>query len=194
MTNNQRATLRMSLIPLVIIIGLILGAGYFLLQGEIKLPQFNKGPQIRRLDGFPTAIVTDKVMQKQRLVVKSQAELATFLNSIDPTGMTTVRSPVDFNKEYILAVSSDTQTESGHKIQIKKIYEDKANKTLSISIEETEAGANCKVDKESNITADAVAISKTDYEINFDRVKKVADCSSDNSNQSSDSTQPQPTK
>ena len=29
---------------------------------------------------------------------------------------------------------------------------------------------------EGNITADVVAISKTDYEISFDRVKKVENC------------------
>jgi len=40
------------LIPLAIIILLILGIGYFLLQGEINLPKFNHGPTMRRLTGF----------------------------------------------------------------------------------------------------------------------------------------------
>lgn len=177
----------MSLIPLVILLGLILGAGYFLLQGEIKLPQFNRGPQLRRLEGFPTVIVTDQKLDKQRSVIKSQEELAEFLNYIDPTGLTEIRSPINFDKEFVLVASTDTQPESGHAIKIKKVYEDKAKKRLSIVVEETEQGANCEIEKESNIAADAVAISKTDWDIEFDKVKKIADCEDKSNSQSSDS-------
>ncbi|KKS40037.1 MAG: hypothetical protein UV27_C0025G0001, partial [candidate division WWE3 bacterium GW2011_GWA1_42_46] len=64
MTNKTKTTLNMSLIPLVVIVVLMIGAGYFLLQGEIKLPGFNKGTQIRRLDGFPTVITTEMPLEK----------------------------------------------------------------------------------------------------------------------------------
>ncbi|KKS09976.1 MAG: hypothetical protein UU64_C0012G0019, partial [candidate division WWE3 bacterium GW2011_GWF2_41_45] len=49
---------------MVVIVVLMIGAGYFLLQGEIKLPGFNKGTQIRRLDGFPTVITTEMPLEK----------------------------------------------------------------------------------------------------------------------------------
>ncbi|EKD94765.1 MAG: hypothetical protein ACD_25C00235G0001, partial [uncultured bacterium] len=75
-----------------------------------------------------------------------------------------------------LAVSSDLQDETGHKMRIKKVYEDKNAKHLLVLIEETDKGDNCEVEVEGNITADVVAISKTDYEISFDRVKKVENC------------------
>ncbi|KKS30972.1 MAG: hypothetical protein UU92_C0014G0019 [candidate division WWE3 bacterium GW2011_GWA1_42_12] len=134
MTNKTKTTLNMSLIPLVVIVVLMIGAGYFLLQGEIKLPGFNKGTQIRRLDGFPTVITTEMPLEK------------------------------------------DLQDETGHKMRIKKVYEDKNAKHLLVLIEETDKGGNCEVEVEGNITADVVAISQTDFEISFDRVKKVEDC------------------
>ncbi|OGC75397.1 hypothetical protein A2425_03990 [candidate division WWE3 bacterium RIFOXYC1_FULL_42_17] len=176
MTNKTKTTLNMSLIPLVVIVVLMIGAGYFLLQGEIKLPGFNKGTQIRRLDGFPTVITTEMPLEKQRKVIKSPEELAEFLNYIDPTGLTEVRDSVNFDREYLLAVSSDLQDETGHKMRIKKVYEDKNTKHLLVLIEETDKGDNCEVEVEGNITSDVVAISKTDYEISFDRVKKVENC------------------
>ena len=176
MTNKTKTTLNMSLLPLVVIVVLMIGAGYFLLQGEIKLPGFNKGTQIRRLDGFPTVITTEMPLEKQRKVIKSPEELAEFLNYIDPTGLTEVRDSVNFDREYLLAISSDLQDETGHKMRIKKVYEDKNAKHLLVLIEETDKGGNCEVEVEGNITADVVAISQTDFEISFDRVKKVEDC------------------
>lgn len=179
MTNNQRATLKMSLIPLVILIGLILGAGYFLLQGEIKLPKFNKGPQLRRLEGFPTVIYTDATLEKQRKILKSEQELAEFLNYMDPSGLTEVRSPINFDREYLIAVSSDTQDETGHTIKVKKIYQDKEDKTLLVTLEETEEAENCELENDKNVMADVVAISKTDWKVEFERVKKIIDCKSE---------------
>lgn len=176
MTKRTKTTLNMSLIPLVVIVLLMLGAGYFLLQGEIKIPGLNKGTEIRRLDGFPTIITTEMPLEKQRRIIKSQEELAEFLNYIDPTGLTEVRDPVNFDREFLLAVSTDLQDETGHKMRIKKVYEDKNKGHLLVLIEETNKGDNCEVEVESNIAADVVAISKTDYEISFDRVTKVEAC------------------
>jgi len=115
-------------------------------------------------------------LEKQRRIIKSPEELAEFLNYIDPTGLTEVRDSVNFDREFLLAVSSDLQDETGHKMRIKKVYEDKDAKHLLVLIEETDKGDNCEVEVEGNITADVVAISQTDFEISFDRVKKVENC------------------
>ena len=176
MTKKEKALLNISLVPLVVIIAVILGAGYLLLKGEVKLPSFNKGPQIRRLQGFPTIVYTDKAMEKQRLVIKSQQEISDFLNQVDGTGMLILRDNINFSKEFLLAISTSSNSDTGHSIKIKKVYEDKASKKLIVMVEETESGKNCKTDPDKNIAVDVAAITKTDWEISFDKIKKTVPC------------------
>lgn len=176
MTNKQNTTLNMSLIPLFILIVLILGAGYLLIQGEIKLPKFNKGPQIRRLEGFPTIIYTETNLEKQRRVIKNEQELNEFLDYVDESGLVTVNEKINFEKEYLLAVSTETEQETGHTIKVKKVYEDKEDGVLLVYIEETEEGENCEPESDPNIALDIVAITKVDQEFTFDKVKKVKNC------------------
>lgn len=173
---NDRANLRISLIPLVVIIGLILGAGYFLMEGEVKLDIFNRGPQFRRVEGFPTVVYTQLQLDKQRAVLKSEEELTEFLNTIDPSGLLEVREPINFDREYLIAVATETEQETEHSIRIKKIYEDKEKNMLLVSIRETEAGETCEIELDDNISVDIVAISKTDMNIDFDRTKQVVEC------------------
>ncbi len=176
---KQQASLRVSLIPLVIIFFLILGAGYFLLQGEIDLPKFNKGPTIQRLEGFPTVIYTQESMEKQRKVIRSEVELDEFLNSVDKSGLLQMRESINFGKDMILAVSSETNDEVGRKIKIRKVYEDKEKRKIVVEIEEKKPGETCNPEIDKNITVDMVKISKTDWEIDFDRVIKVEECLDD---------------
>ena len=72
--NKQEAFLRVSLLPLLVLVALILGAGYFLLKDEIKLTSLEKKPTIQRLEGFPTVIYTDKQIEKIRKIKKKKKE------------------------------------------------------------------------------------------------------------------------
>ncbi|MDC0449172.1 hypothetical protein OAL67_01030 [bacterium] len=169
-------TIYMSFIPLLLIIGIILGAGYMLLQGEIKLPKFNKGPQIRRLEGFPTVIYTSTPIEKQRLVIDNETDLYNFLNMVDETGLLTIRETIDFEKEVVLAVASETEKEVGHEIKIRKVYEDKNDPTLLVSIREMFPGETCELEIDEHVAVDVVTISKTDYGIEFERIKQYEEC------------------
>ena len=173
---NQSAALKVSLIPLAIIILLILGIGYFLLQGEINLPKFSHGPTMRRLNGFDTAVKTDKVLENQRRVVTSDQELNDFLNYVDSSGVLQLKDSVNFSKEVIIAVSSDTNNESGHRTKIKKVYEDSAAKKIIVSIEETQPGDSCQPTPDKSVAVDMVALTKTDWRIKFERVTKTVEC------------------
>ncbi len=175
-----------SLLPLFVIIILIIGAGYFLLVDEIKLPKFNKGPQVRRIEGFPTNVVVDQdtKFDKKRLVLQAEHELNTFLNEVDKTGMLTMQSKIDFNKEYVVAVTSNTENADGHKIKVKKVYEDKPNKRLLVSIVETFPGEFCVVESNPHIAVDLVAINKTDWTIDFERITESDECSKEESTSS----------
>lgn len=178
MTEKQKRTLNISLVPLIIIVGLILVAGYFLMEGEIKLPNFNKGPQVRRLEGFPTIVYTDKQIDKQRVIIKSESDLSNFLNLIDSSGTLVLKEKINFDKEYLIGVSSDTEAEIRHRIKVRKIYEDRAEKTLIVSIAEYTPGKTCasQLENDPNIPVDLVAISKTDWEISFDKIEQVEEC------------------
>ena len=178
MTNKQHAILNMSLLPLAIILVLILGVGYFLLQGEIKLPKFNRGPQIGRLENFPTVLDTTKDMEKIRKVLKSEAELDEFLNTVDGENQLSVKEKINWDKQFVLAVTTSTNEESGHKIKIAKAYENKTDKTLLIRVTEVEKGGGCDVEKGKNIAIDLVTITKTDYTIEFEREKNIEPCES----------------
>lgn len=176
MTSKQKTILNMSLIPLVIIILLILGTGYFLLEGEIKLPKFKRGPQIRRLDPFPTVVYTEKPIEKQRRVIKSEKELNEFLNYIDETGLLTLKEKVNFEKEFVIGVSTDTNDQTDNSLRVKKVYEDQPKSQLIVSVKEEVPGENCEVTNDKNVAVDLVAISKTEYNITFDRVKSIKEC------------------
>ena len=80
--NNPPKLVSLKLLPIFLIFALIAGAGYFLLQGEIKLPWLNqkstRNISIRRLEGFPTTVYTKDVLAKQRVVIKNEEELLKF--------------------------------------------------------------------------------------------------------------------
>ncbi len=180
--DTQRASLKVSLIPIVILIGLIIGAGYFLLQGEINLPKFNKGPTIQRIEGFPTVIYTDNEMEKERKVITSEQELNEFLNQIDGTGLLTVREKINFEKSVVLAVVSGTNNDIGHKIKIRKVYEDKEENEIRVEFEETNPEDDCKMELDKNITVDMVILSGTGWDIEFDKITKVIECEEEDKN------------
>ncbi|RJR27125.1 hypothetical protein C4561_03100 [candidate division WWE3 bacterium] len=179
---DKKQFIYISLLPLVIIVLLIFGAGYFLLADEIKLPKFNKGTQIRRLENFPTIIYTEegKQYEKQRRVIKSEEELNDFLNYIDPAGLVTLKETVDFNKEYVIGVATEVEDPETHAIKIKKVYEDKDKKSLLIALHETFPRENCTVEVSPHIAVDMVAINKTDWSIDFERVKEEEPCEEEN--------------
>lgn len=174
--DKQRASLKVSLLPIIILIGLILGIGYFLLQGEVTLPKFNKGPTIQRMAGFPTVIYTDKIIEKQRKVITNEEDLNLFLNLVDETGLLTVKETINFEKSIVLAVATETNEEIGHKIKIRSVYEDKEENEILVEFEETDPDNDCKYELDKNIAVDMVILSKTDKEIDFEKITKVIQC------------------
>ena len=162
--------LNMSLIPLLLIVALGIGAYYFL-GGE-----FNRS-KIRRISGFPTVTYTERNVEKRRDVIKSEEELAEFLNYVDDSDFLTVREKINFDKEWLLGVSTSTNSETGHDIRVRKVYEDKANSKLLISIREQLAGTTClDVEVKPNVAVDLVAINHTDMSIEFERIKEIKEC------------------
>jgi len=174
--NKQDAFLRVSLLPLLVLVGLIFGAGYFLLKDEIKLPSLRKNPTIQRLEGFPTVIYTDKQIEKTRKVITNEQELAEFLNLIDETGILTVKENIDFEKNVVIAISTETNQEIGHKVKVKKVYEDVDKDKILVEFEEVDPKDECNMEIDPNVAVDLVMLSKTDTRIDFEKITKVIEC------------------
>lgn len=186
--NKQRAALKVSLFPIVLLVGLILGIGYFLLQGEISLPKLNRGPTIQRIAGFPTVIYSDREMQKERRVIRSEEELNEFLNYVDETGLLDVKENVNFDKNVIVAVSTETNEEVDHGIKIDKVYEDKEKNEILIQFNEIKPGDSCKKEYDKNIAVDMVIISETEMDIEFEKITKVVECEDEKNEEDEDIT------
>ncbi len=174
---NKTHTLYISLLPILLILGIIVGAGYMLMKGEFKLPKLTKDiTEVRRLEGFPTVVKTTKVMDKQRVIITNDTELNNFLNEIDPSGQLVLNDNIDFEKEILIGATTETLQTTGYTFKVKKIYANKEDETLTISLRETKSGDTCIVENETNVAVDLVAITKTDWKINFERVKEIAEC------------------
>lgn len=175
--NEKGYTLYASFIPVVLVIGIILGTGYFLMKGEIKLPSFGRRiTEVRRLKGFPTNIYTSEDIKKQRTIITNEDELSEFLNSVDSTGQLVVPENINFEKEFLAGVSTQTRDTTGYEITVKKVYADKKNKSLLISLRETRPAETCEVESESNVAIDLVALTKTDWNIDFEKVTEYDNC------------------
>lgn len=163
----------MNLLPIVVLVLIAFGTGYFLIKGDFKFPKFNRDPQIRRLNGFPTVVDVTTDVDKQREVIKSMDDFKKFLSYVDKSGLVTLREAINFDKEYLIAVSSTTQGEDGLGLRIKKVYEDRVNSSLLVSVEQTKNPDNCQPTPRKTALIDVVAISKTDKQIDFEIVKKT---------------------
>jgi len=167
----------MSIIPLALIVILILGAGYLMTKGDIKIPGFTEqNLEFRRLDNFPTSIPTGIQTEKQRLILKSREELDTFLASIDDSGFLSVDEVIDFDNEFVIAVSTQTREMEGYTLKIRRIFEKREDGTLIVSVRDRRPGKNCVDEEYSNISADLVAVSKTNKVISFQSIKDIYEC------------------
>lgn len=176
--SKQTQMFSMSLLPILLIVGLIIGAGFLLIQGDIQIPWLKKDNtlEIRRLEGFPTTVYTNEIVDKKRLVIKSQEELETFFKEVDTSGNIALAEKIDFDKEYLLAVSSKTVNTKGFDMKIKKIYVDEKNQSLLVSIKQAKPGETCTYDQDPNVPVDIVAIDKTDKSIEFELIKETEEC------------------
>lgn len=171
----------MNLVPVVLIFVLILGAGYLLLKDTLKLPWFRDDStvEITRLEGFPRTWDTQKEIKKARRVIKNEAELKEFFSyadMADEASLNAILSKVNFDKESLLGITSDTQSETEGLIRVKKVEIDKVKKKLNVKIIQYKPDTTCVPEIKSNILIDIVKISANDNEIGFDVVKENRSC------------------
>ncbi len=172
----------MNVVPVILIFALILGAGYLLLKDTLKLPWFRNDNtlEITRMEGFPRTWITDKEIKKTRRVIENKAELQEFFEyadmGSDQNSLEAVLSQVDFDKEVLLAVSSDTQDETEGMIRIKRIEVDKNKKKLYVMVIQYKPDGTCVPEIKKNVLVDIVKIDRSDNQFEFDVVKQERSC------------------
>lgn len=166
-------------LPLLIILGLIIGAGYLLIGSDMELPflKDRRNVEVRRLDGYPRTVSVDQEIDRKQQLIKSEDELIDFLASIDKTNLLTVDEKINFDKEYLIGVTSKTMDKGGNEFKIKKVYVDKEKDELLVSSRLSKPGDDCLVTQELNMLVDIVAISKTDKEVEFETLVETYTCS-----------------
>ena len=168
--------LYVNVIPIIIILLLIGGAGYFLFGQDLEIPIEDRKTQITRLEGFPRMLYVSEDRKKVRKVIKSEEELNEFLNDVDKNGELTIDTNVNFNRHYLMGAATKTLEGENHTFKIKKIYKDTDDKTLTVVQERTDPDEGCKLEGGQNIWVDIVQINKTDWNIGFELVKKILPC------------------
>ena len=172
---KKSVKLSINLVPLFILVALLLGIWYFFLSDN-EVFNFNRAPEVRRLNGFPAIVYSEDDLEKQRLLINDEEQLAEFLNSVDKSGYLIVREDINFDKEMLLAVSTSTEDLEGQTIKIRKLYEDNDSDTILVSVRETEPGSTCEIVENKNAAVDLVAISRTIKKIEFEKIKEIKEC------------------
>ncbi len=168
-----------SALPLLIILGLIFGAGYLLMGGEFKLDFFEEKTslELRRLEDFPTTVVVkNPELEKQRSVINSEEELVAFLANVDTEDELSLGEQIDFEKEMLIGISTKAFETTGYSVKIKKIYIDKENDELLVSSLITEPSDACITTDTATSSIDIVAVDKTDLNIDFETLRKKDLC------------------
>ena len=152
-----------------------------MLKDALKLPWFRNDNtvEITRLEGFPRAWETQRDVKKTRRVIRNEQELKDFfayVDMADETSLNSILNKVDFNKEFLLGITSDTQEETEGTIRVKRVEIDKAKKKLYVEIIQYKPDTTCAPEVKSNVLIDIVKISKSTNEIGFDVVKENRSC------------------
>ena len=171
----------MAKLPLIILLGLLVGAGYFLLQGDVKLPFLNDDDavEVRRLDSYPAKVTLPASEEKDKteMIIKSEDELVTFLAAADPASTLTLNEKIDFDREYLIGTTSKTLKTSGYEFKTRRVYEDKEKQELTVSSLMRQPADDCIVNEEFSMFVDLIAISKTNKTVNFETVTETYTCS-----------------
>ena len=132
------------------------------------------------MEGFPRSWVSEKEVEKVRRVIENKAELQEFFDyadmTSDQTSLNAVLAQVDFDKELILGVTSDTQEETEGMIRVKRVEIDKIEKRLMVQIIQSKPDSTCVPEIKKNILIDIVKIDRSDNQIEFDVIKQNRSC------------------
>lgn len=175
MTKSKASTA--NFLPIIAIAILIAAAGFLLTMDDLELPWMPSDKvTATHLVNFPREVPTLQELEKDRKVLKSQDELENYLKTIDPTGSTRVEEDIDFNRYFVVAANTETLTEDGYKMKIRRIYEDKEENELKVMILLTEPGDTCETQEVTNVVVDMVKVRKTDMNFSFGREKQTKEC------------------
>ena len=170
----------MKKLPILLIVFVVIVASYFLYFKDILNKFISQQDSIdaETVEGYPRIIYREGPFEKQRKIFQTFAELNSFLNEIDPTGLTETPN-IDFNKYYAIVVTEENEIESGHSVEIDNLTINKEAKELNVLVVKNDLDKECVTVEEKYVPIDIKVIEKTDYEITFEKVIKTLDCELD---------------
>jgi len=177
--NKQSKMAGVSALPLIIIFSLILGAGYFLLKGDIDLSslfQDKNNLEMRRIEGFPTVVPVTTEHDKTQKIIQNEQGLIEFLASVDETNKLSVGEKINFEKEMLIGVATSNFSETGYRMKIRKIYVDRDSNSLLVSSMITQPGDTCPKEPQANVLVDIVAVDKTEMAVDFETLRQTELC------------------
>ncbi len=182
-TQSKSIKMYINILPLLIMVLLIAGAGYLLFGQDIKLPKKeDKLTKIIRIQGFPARIPVDDNREKIRKVITSKEELTDFLSKVDLQGSLELTEEPDFSRYVVVASSTETLQGTLNSYRIKRIVKDIEDKELTVEQElilPMEECPNKETEEEKaskSIVVDLIMLNKTDWKIDFDLLKKELPC------------------
>ncbi|MBI2414830.1 hypothetical protein HYV31_03275 [candidate division WWE3 bacterium] len=179
--SNQKKLSGAKGLPFIILGGVILIAGYFLVGKDfinnLSLFEKTKTLEMQRLEGFPAKIsVANPDIEKQRKVITNEKELIDFLAFVDKTSSLTVGEKIDFSKQMLIGVSSETFDNDEFEVKIRKIYLDKEKNKLLVSVKIMQPGDSCAKLQQPGVGVDVVVVDKTDMRIDFETLRETQIC------------------
>lgn len=182
-SRDKSIKMYINILPLLIIVLLIAGAGYLLFGQDIKLPKReDKLTKIIRIQGFPARVSVDGDREKVRRVITSKKELMDFLAEVDPQKTLKLTDEPDFSKHVVVASSTETLQGTLNSYRIKRIVKDVEDKELTVEQElilPMEECPNKETEEDrvkKSIVVDLIMLNKTTWKIDFDLLKKELPC------------------
>jgi hypothetical protein len=164
------------LIPAVIIIVLVVVLGVVLMKENI-LDFFKPYPYaMTRIEGFPTTIASSKKIEKQRAIINSKEEFDNLVKNIVDDANKIKMPNVDFAKNRLLVVTTNTNDTKGFSIKVKSILKNTEQNKLDAVIQISKPGETCQNPEESNIAIDMVILEKNNGDVTFDKEEKTVEC------------------
>jgi len=162
------------LIPVFVILGLIVVLGYVLLREDI-LDVF-KTYTLKRIDGYPKVVNSNKLTEKQRVLITSKEEYDAKIAEIFENTSELPLPEIDFEKNNLLIVTTETNDTLGYRIKVDKVVKNEQDQELDIFIVHSKPGETCVNEEKKNVAIDMVSIEKLAWKVKFNKVDTVKEC------------------
>jgi septum formation inhibitor MinC len=164
------------LIPVFVILSLIFILGFVLLREDV-LDFLTPYPYaMKRIEGYPKNIKSNKVIEKTRNLITSKEDYDKLVAELFDNPAEIPMPAVDFSTNKILLVTSKTNDTTGYKIKIESVIKNEQEQKLETIIRNSKPGETCVNTEEKNVSVDMVLLDNDSFDLKFDKVDRTEEC------------------